>query len=70
MARKPRPKTTPAVPEPIDPDARYAVQLTRMVQLGPIKHFPRDVPIMTGKRLQRIIDQEGRDVIATANLRE
>jgi len=53
----------------IDPASRYVVQLTRSVKLGPITHYPRDQQTMSGKLLQRIIDQEGRDAIVSADPR-
>lgn len=53
----------------IDPDLRYVVQLARSVKLGPITHYPRDQQTMSGKLLQRIIDQEGRDAIVSADPR-
>ena len=65
MARKPAVKTRPAT---IDPDAFYMVRLTRLVQVGPFKHSPVAPIRMKGKLLQRIIDQEGDDVLASADL--
>jgi hypothetical protein len=53
----------------IDPAPRYVVQLARSVKLGPITHYPRNQQIMSGKLLQRIIDQEGRNAIVTADPR-
>lgn len=53
----------------IDPALRYVVQLARSVKFGPITHYPRDQQTMSGKLLQRVIDQEGRDAIVSADPR-
>lgn len=60
--------TNPA--QAFDPAKRYTVQLKRSVKLGPITHYPREQQIMTGKLINRIIEQEGRDVIVNADLRD
>lgn len=47
-------------------DQKYTVHLLRLVVLGGHKLLPRQEHSMKGKVLNRIVEQEGADVIAAA----
>lgn len=52
--------------ENIDPAATYRVALKHAVRLGVIHLKPMGEVQLRGKLLQRLIDQEGADVVVSA----
>ncbi len=56
----------PDLPDPIDPDALYRVDLTRPTVIGGVKLPVRGRVSVRGDLLARLIAEEGADVVRSA----
>lgn len=52
-----------------DPDASYTLTVTRPVRLGPFQYLPRDEITATGALINQLIEENGPDVIRSAEPR-
>lgn len=52
-----------------DPKTLYAVQFSRVIQMGAFKYLPRDTTLFQGGALNRIVEENGADAIRSAEPR-
>ncbi len=52
-----------------DPEAEYAARVAWPVRIGPFEYLPRDDLIAKGSLLNQIVEKEGPDAVASAELR-
>lgn len=54
--------------KPYDEAKKYRLRVAYPARVGPFKYLPRDVHVATGALLNRLVTENGNDVIATADL--